>query len=125
MKLDIAKKSTNNFMLNYKESIGNITPVNMTNWEKLNTMSDNDIIHDNNSPQTTEADWDMAFICHSAEELQAKVTLKNTQKTAIKDKEQIAICFDSEILNYFRATGEGWQLRINDALKEWLKEHAI
>ncbi|ASF45257.1 hypothetical protein CEK71_03805 [Methylovulum psychrotolerans] len=23
----------------------------------------------------------------------------------------------------FRATGKGWQTRMNDALKEWLSEH--
>ena len=39
-------------------------------------------------------------------------------------KEQIAIRFDKDILTAFRATGRGWQTRMNDALKEWLKEHA-
>ncbi|MFA5016969.1 MAG: BrnA antitoxin family protein [Methylobacter sp.] len=28
------------------------------------------------------------------------------------------------MLDAFRATGHGWQKRMNDALKEWLKEHA-
>jgi len=32
--------------------------------------------------------------------------------------------FDTDILDAFRATGKGWQTRMNDALKEWLKEHA-
>ena len=40
------------------------------------------------------------------------------------NKEQIAIRFDKDILAAFRATGQGWQTRMNDALKEWLKEHA-
>lgn len=30
------------------------------------------------------------------------------------------IRFDAEVLNAFKATGDGWQTRINDALKEWL-----
>jgi len=34
------------------------------------------------------------------------------------------IRLDAEVLEAFRATGKGWQTRINDALKEWLKEHA-
>ena len=34
------------------------------------------------------------------------------------------IRLDAEVLEAFRATGRGWQTRINDALKEWLKEHA-
>ncbi|SJM96046.1 BrnA antitoxin family protein [Crenothrix polyspora] len=35
------------------------------------------------------------------------------------------IRLDSDILEAFRATGKGWQTRMNDALKEWLKEHAV
>ncbi len=40
------------------------------------------------------------------------------------NKEQVAIRFDKEVLEAFRATGRGWQTRMNDALKAWLKEHA-
>jgi len=31
--------------------------------------------------------------------------------------------FDNDILAAFRATGKGWQTRMNNALREWLKEH--
>jgi uncharacterized protein (DUF4415 family) len=34
------------------------------------------------------------------------------------------IRLDPDVLEAFRATGKGWQTRMNDALKEWLKEHA-
>lgn len=40
------------------------------------------------------------------------------------NKEQVAIRFDKDILEAFRTTGRGWQTRMNEALKEWLKEHA-
>ncbi|WP_245807974.1 BrnA antitoxin family protein [Crenothrix polyspora] len=40
------------------------------------------------------------------------------------NKEQVAIRFDKDILEYFRSTGTGWQTRINDVLKEWVKDHA-
>lgn len=36
-------------------------------------------------------------------------------------KVSTTIRFDAEILDAFRATGEGWQTRMNDALKEWLR----
>jgi uncharacterized protein (DUF4415 family) len=39
-------------------------------------------------------------------------------------KELVAIRYDSEVLAAFRATGKGWQTRMNDALKEWLKEQS-
>jgi uncharacterized protein (DUF4415 family) len=38
-------------------------------------------------------------------------------------KEQIAIRLDPEVLDTFRKEGPGWQTRINDALKDWLKHH--
>lgn len=38
-------------------------------------------------------------------------------------KEQVAIRFDRDVLAAFRASGAGWQTRMNDALREWLKTH--
>jgi len=34
------------------------------------------------------------------------------------------IRLDTDVLEAFRATGKGWQTRINEALNEWLSEHA-
>ena len=36
-------------------------------------------------------------------------------------KEQVRLRLDTEILEQFRATGDGWQTRINDALRNWAK----
>lgn len=30
---------------------------------------------------------------------------------------------DADVLDAFKATGPGWQTRINDVLKEWVKGH--
>lgn len=38
-------------------------------------------------------------------------------------KEQVTLRQDAEILEQFRATGNGWQTRINDALRDWTKHH--
>jgi uncharacterized protein (DUF4415 family) len=38
-------------------------------------------------------------------------------------KEQVAIRFDRDVLVAFRASGAGWQTRMNAALKEWLASH--
>ncbi|MFZ2726627.1 MAG: BrnA antitoxin family protein [Methylococcaceae bacterium] len=35
------------------------------------------------------------------------------------------IKLDAEVLNYFKSTGTDWQNHINDALKQWLKEHLM
>jgi len=34
------------------------------------------------------------------------------------------IRLDAEVVNAFRATGAGWQTRINNALKDWLRTHS-
>ena len=38
-------------------------------------------------------------------------------------KEQITIRLDEDILNFFRKTGRGYQTRINNALKAFVKAH--
>lgn len=39
-------------------------------------------------------------------------------------KTATTIRFDDEILEAFKATGPGWQTRLNDAVKDWLKTHS-
>jgi len=39
-------------------------------------------------------------------------------------KEQVAIRFDRDVLAALRATGPGWQTRVNDAMREWVKANA-
>lgn len=38
-------------------------------------------------------------------------------------KEQVTLRLDTQLLERFRATGSGWQTRINDALMDWAKHH--
>ena len=33
--------------------------------------------------------------------------------------------FDLDVLAAFMATGKGWQTRMNEALREWMKEHPM
>ena len=39
-------------------------------------------------------------------------------------KEHVNIRLDQDIVQSFRNTGAGWQTRMNDALREWLRSHA-
>ena len=39
-------------------------------------------------------------------------------------KEQVAIRLDHDILAAFRAGGPGWQTRMNEALRDWLRTHS-
>ena len=38
-------------------------------------------------------------------------------------KQQLTLRLNSEVIDFFRATGKGWQSRVNEALLDWLKEH--
>ena len=40
-----------------------------------------------------------------------------------KPKAHVNIRLDADILEAFKETGAGWQTRVNNALREWLKAH--
>lgn len=42
-----------------------------------------------------------------------------------RPKEQVTIRYDADVVAAFRSTGEGWQTRMNDALKTYLSEHPL
>jgi uncharacterized protein (DUF4415 family) len=39
-------------------------------------------------------------------------------------KKQITLRLDADVVDKFKASGSGWQTRINDALKSWVQTHA-
>jgi uncharacterized protein (DUF4415 family) len=39
-------------------------------------------------------------------------------------KEHVNIRLDADIVQSFRRTGAGWQTRLNNALRDWLRTHA-
>ena len=60
------------------------------------------------------------------EELRAGIETNRRQRgrpAGSGTKEQVAIRFDRDVIAAFRASGPGWQTRINDALKDWLNSH--
>lgn len=44
-------------------------------------------------------------------------------RPAGSSKEQVTLRLDAEVLETFRSAGSGWQTRINDVLKEWVRHH--
>ncbi|WP_026147120.1 BrnA antitoxin family protein [Methylomonas sp. MK1] len=51
--------------------------------------------------------------------------LRGRGKQQAPTKVSTTVRFDADVIAAFRATGSGWQTRMNDALKEWLKEHSL
>ena len=64
----------------------------------------------------------------SADEMKAALELQKRKRgrpLGSGTKEQVAIRFDLEVLDAFRASGPGWQTRMNNALKDWLQDHPL
>lgn len=52
---------------------------------------------------------------------QAVVTRRGAQKAPTKVSTTIR--FDMDVLAALKASGRGWQTRVNEAVREWLKTH--
>jgi len=63
----------------------------------------------------------------TAEELQAALAVarKPGRPVSAAVKEQVSIRYDREVLAAFRRSGPGWQTRMNEALKDWLRTHSV
>lgn len=59
-----------------------------------------------------------------AEWLQVKPLVRRGRPLGSGSKTQVTLRLDVEVVEKFRATGDGWQTRINDALKSWVRTHA-
>ncbi|HXC39939.1 MAG TPA: BrnA antitoxin family protein [Burkholderiales bacterium] len=53
--------------------------------------------------------------------LKRKMGVRGPQKSPIK--ERITIRLSREVVESFRATGDGWQTRVDAALQDWLKKN--
>ena len=51
-----------------------------------------------------------------------KLNVRGPQKTPTK--ERITIRLSREVVDQFRESGEGWQTRVDAALRDWLKHHS-
>ncbi|MDA1343552.1 MAG: BrnA antitoxin family protein [Proteobacteria bacterium] len=41
------------------------------------------------------------------------------------NKVLLSVRYNPEVVEYFRSTGDGWQTKMDEALKEWVKDHAF
>ena len=59
-----------------------------------------------------------------AEWQQIKPLVRRGRPLGSGTKTQITLRLDSDVVEKFKASGDGWQTRINDALKSWVQSHA-
>lgn len=98
---------------------GNMPRADASDWAKVRALSDADIHHDADSPRTTAADWDGAVMKQGGVVV-GRVRGANKRPT----KEQVAVRYSPAVLAAFRASGKGWQTRMDAALADWLKAHS-
>lgn len=57
--------------------------------------------------------------------LEALPKRKRGQRGLQKEPTKIAVTlrYSPEVVKYFKSTGKGWQIRMDNALKEWIKKH--
>jgi uncharacterized protein (DUF4415 family) len=80
----------------------------------MNNQPDPELTDDEN-PEWTET---MFREAKTAAELFPQLSLPTKKVSA-------TIEYDADIISAFRAKGNDWQARMNDALREWLREHAV
>ena len=60
----------------------------------------------------------------NAEWERAKPLVRRGRPLGSGTKTQVTLRLDVEVVEKFRASGDGWQTRINEALKSWVRTHA-
>jgi uncharacterized protein (DUF4415 family) len=89
----------------------------------MSTKPDPELV-DNDNPEWTEDDSAKAVkLSDLPASLQAKLR-KRGRPVAESTKERITIRISPEVVERFRATGPGWQTRMDAALADWLKDHS-
>nr|WP_315239922.1 BrnA antitoxin family protein [uncultured Albidiferax sp.] len=61
---------------------------------------------------------------HTPEQITARRAGRPVGTTKAEAKQAVTVRYSPDVLAAFRATGAGWQTRMNDALKDWLRTHS-
>ncbi|GHU27030.1 hypothetical protein AGMMS50256_05810 [Betaproteobacteria bacterium] len=88
-------------------------------------VEDPDCPYDPNDEAAVSAFWKGAIVSHSRAELHEKIAVRRVGRPLVdtpRRNTNIRLAPDVELA--FRATGKGWQTRINAALTDWLKTHS-
>ena len=73
------------------------------------------------SSDDSRIDWSQGVVTPGSGVADTIASLRRTRGPNKKPaKEQVAIRLDQELVGALRASGPGWQTRVNAALKEWL-----
>ena len=60
---------------------------------------------------------------HTPEQIKARRAGRPVGSVKAAPKVSTTLRFDPDVLAALKATGRGWQTRVNDAMREWVKRH--
>ncbi|MFN8485957.1 MAG: BrnA antitoxin family protein [Caldilineaceae bacterium] len=84
----------------------NITDESQTDWARLDAMEDKDI--------------DFSEIPEVTPEMFAKAVVKRGLKP--RTKSQLTLRLDSDVIEWFKEQGRGWQTQMNALLRAYMEE---
>ncbi|HMW41953.1 BrnA antitoxin family protein [Plasticicumulans sp.] len=73
-------------------------------------------IDPDDAPELTDAFFEQA------DEYVGDTLVRRGRPKAASPKQALTIRYDADVVAAFKATGKGWQTRMNDALRQWLVE---
>ncbi|KAB2922169.1 MAG: BrnA antitoxin family protein [Candidatus Contendobacter sp.] len=98
-----------------------------TDLDKLRALADADIAidddtpYDPNDPAAVEAFWNNAVVTPGGGVQATLAALRRARGPGQQPRKmQLTVRYSPEVVAYFRATGKGWQARMDEALKEWI-----
>jgi uncharacterized protein (DUF4415 family) len=80
-------------------------------------------VADDGNPPTSPVDWADAVVSRSLPELREKLAARRRGSGQSPRKVPTTIRFDADVLAALKASGKGWQTRVNDVMREWMKSH--
>ena len=80
-----------------------------TDWKRLDAMKDEDI--------------DLSDIPEISPEMFARGIIRRGLKPVVR-KKQLTLRMDSDVIEWFKRQGRGYQTKINSLLRAYMEEHA-
>jgi uncharacterized protein (DUF4415 family) len=93
---------------------------------RMNTPEEEESIQRGIAADPDAREWTDEDFTRAKPSCEMLTALKNRggRPKSAAPKVQTAIRFDPDVLARLKATGKGWQTRVNDAMREWLEAHS-
>nr|VFJ76095.1 MAG: BrnA antitoxin of type II toxin-antitoxin system [Candidatus Kentron sp. FM]VFJ76633.1 MAG: BrnA antitoxin of type II toxin-antitoxin system [Candidatus Kentron sp. FM]VFK17068.1 MAG: BrnA antitoxin of type II toxin-antitoxin system [Candidatus Kentron sp. FM] len=111
-------------------------PNSSEEWNRLiaeapSRVDDTECPYDPNDPEAVEAAWKDAVPVRGGGPAAVRQALarrraeRNGTADRVPAKVPATILFDADVFAALKASGTGWQARVNDAMRKWLNVHSV